>query len=70
MVFPNVLRAMEEFSVFVAHKQLPQALLMDCTAHTAEPRATACLELLLLIRVETWMFIVFLSIYSLTRHEL
>lgn len=45
MDFPNVLRALEEFS---AHKQLSQALLMDCTAHKAHPRAIiAWLELLL-----------------------
>lgn len=45
MVFPHVSRAMEEFSVVPAHKS--QALLMDCTAHTADPGVTiACLELL------------------------
>lgn len=48
MVFPNVLRAMEEFPVVTAHKQLSQALPMDCIAHTADPRVIiACLELLL-----------------------
>lgn len=36
MAFPNALRATEEFSVAAADRQLSQALLMDCTAHTAQ----------------------------------
>lgn len=40
MVFPSAWRAMEEFAVVAAHQELSQALLMDGTAHSADPRVS------------------------------